>query len=330
MPTIDKALFGGDGNIGGDELVLLEIRDYGDSVLKALREFKWNGKPVCAVALELSPDNRHVDNGTFLVRGPLDAKEIKVKTSNLWATAAADTQLTVRVPDGSAFAFDDGSLCSDYLACDETTHVFTRVEEGEAPTAIMAGELQNYGVGKFCLRLVCHIARASVKTGVWIHFTVLAYPGSRDEIMEVSELAQSASWPGLLLTEGDMPLFPMPKTAWQCPTLPLLFTASQWDREPVAPPAAELRRAIGAIMARSTPPEAYKSRAGVLRNWEKYANSPDEFNLRRSPVTWPTQDPPAPTPGTCCFTHFATVTSCKIHRYSLKLSQWREPHIDFS
>ena len=47
MPTIDKALFSGDGNIGGDELVLLEIRDYGDSVLKALREFKWNGKPVC-------------------------------------------------------------------------------------------------------------------------------------------------------------------------------------------------------------------------------------------------------------------------------------------
>ena len=108
----------------------------------------------------------------------------------------------------------------------------------------MAGELQNYGVGEFCLRLVCHIARTSVKTGVWIHFTVLAYPGSRDEIREVSELAQSASWLGLLFTEGDMPLFPIPKTAWQCPTLPLLFTASQWDGEPVTPPVAELRRAI--------------------------------------------------------------------------------------
>ena len=53
--------------------MLLEIRNYGDSVLTTLREFKWNNKPVCAVALELSPDNRHVDNRTFLVRGPLEA-----------------------------------------------------------------------------------------------------------------------------------------------------------------------------------------------------------------------------------------------------------------
>lgn len=190
MPPIVKALFSGDGNISGEELALLEICDYGDSVQRTLREFKWNNKPVSAVALELSPVNRHVNNGTFLVRGPLEAKEIKVKTSNLWATAAADTQLTVRVPDGSTFAFNVGSLCSNYLACDETTHVFTRAEEGEAPAVIMAGELQNYGVGEFCLRLVCHITCASVKTGVGIHFTVLTYLGSRDKIMEMSEQAE--------------------------------------------------------------------------------------------------------------------------------------------
>ena len=154
MPPIDKALFSGDGNISSDELTLLEIHDYGDSVLETLREFKWNNRPVCAVALELSPDNRQVYNGTFLVRGALETKEIRVNTSNLWATAAADTQLTSefrkrkfsgqrgnlhlrpkkytkkeRIPDGSAFSFDDGSLCSDYLK----QHTCSREQEGEAP-----------------------------------------------------------------------------------------------------------------------------------------------------------------------------------------------------
>ena len=297
MPPVDKALFGGDSLINGGELSLLEITDYGDSVIKALRECKWNGKAIGAVALELSPDNNSVDNGTFLVRGPLENKEIRVKTSNLWATAAADTQLSIRIPDGGAFSFDDGSLCSDYLPCDEVVHVFTRSEEGEAPTAIMTGDLQNFGVGDFCLRLVCHLVRASVKSGVTLHYTVLAFPGSREDVLEVSELAQSASWPGLLLVEGDMPLGPMPRHAWQCPLLPLIYCGSAWQGNPVTPPAAEMRRAISAIMARSTPPEAYKSRAGVLRNWEKYSNNPDEFNPKKSPVTWPNQDPPATTTG---------------------------------
>ena len=297
MPTVDKALFNGSSNITGSELVLLEISDYGDSVTRVLHDFKWNNKAIGAVALELSPDNHRVDNGTFLVRGPLEAKEVRVKTSNLWATAAAETQLSIRVPDGSAFSFDDGSLCSDYLPCNEVTHVFTRTEDGETPTAIMTGELQNFGVGEFCLRLVCHLVRASTKSGVTLHYTVLAYPGTREEVLEVSELAQSASWPGLLLAEGDMPLGPMPKHAWQCPLLPLIYCGSTWQGDPVVPPAAEMRRAIGAIMARSTPPEAYKSRTGVLRNWEKYSNNPDEFNPKKSPVTWPSLDPPAPVTG---------------------------------
>ena len=124
MPTVDKALFNGSSNITGSELVLLEISDYGDSVTRVLHDFKWNNKAIGAVALELSPDNHRVDNGTFLVRGPLEAKEVRVKTSNLWATAAANTQLSIRVPDGSAFSFDDGSLCSDYLPCNEVNPRF--------------------------------------------------------------------------------------------------------------------------------------------------------------------------------------------------------------
>ena len=297
MPPVDKSLFSGDSHINGGELILLEITDYGDSVTKALREFKWNGKAIGAVALELSPDNHSVDNGTFLVRGPLENKEIKVKTSNLWATAAADTQLSIRIPDGGAFSFDDGSLCSDYLPCDEVVHVFTRSEEGEAPTAIMTGDLQNFGVGDFCLRLVCHLVRASVKSGVTLHYTVLAFPGSREDVLEVSELAQSASWPGMKVTEGELPLCPMPQKIWQCPILPVLVTSNTFEQEPGPPPADELRRAIAAIMCRAAAPEVCKSRTEMMNKWQRYANNPDEFVAKPGPLSWPTPKAAATTAG---------------------------------
>ena len=78
----------------------------------------------------------------------------------------------------------------------------------------------------------------------------------------------------------------------------MLLTGTPWDDDNFTlPPAQALRRAIAAIMVRSTPPEVYKTRAGMVRNWEKYANSPDEFTPKRSPVSWPAPEAAEPTTG---------------------------------
>ena len=300
MPVIDRALFGGEGELLPGVAALLEIGDYEDSVTNTLATFNWNGKPVGCISLELSEDNTRVEGGCFLVRGPLDTRDVKIKANTIW-NANGDIMLTVKIPDGSSFSFEDGSLCSEYLASDEVSHCFSKPDEGAAANSLLPGELEELGIGKFCLRLLCHLTRATPRGGVVLHFTVLIYPGSKDEIMAISELAQSASWPGLLLTEGDLSLFPLPSTAWQCPVLPLLYTGTGWEPDNIIlPPSNELRRAIASIMVRSTPPEVYKTRAGIIRNWEKYSNTPEEFNPKRSPVTWPAPEPAQPTTGRPC------------------------------
>jgi len=297
MPPMDKALFEGSSEFRQSDAVQLEITDYEDSITRVLHNHKWNKQAIGCIVLELSTDNTKVENGCFVVRGPLDTHDIKLKASTLWATAA-DAHLVLKIPDGDEFSFEDGSLCSEYLSSEEVTHGFYKYTDSEPPTALLAGEVADLGFGPFCLRLVCHLVRATVKNGVYLHFTVLILPGTKDDIMEVSELAQSASWPGLMLTEGDLALFPLPPRAWQCPVLPMLLTGTPWDDDNFTlPPAQALRRAIAAIMVRSTPPEVYKTRAGMVRNWEKYANSPDEFTPKRSPVSWPAPEAAEPTTG---------------------------------
>ena len=297
MAPIDRALFGGEGDIDPDILPHLEVADYGDAVVNTLKHFKWDGQAVACVVLELSPDNRRVLSGSLEVKGPLQASDVKFKASTLWANAPPEVTLVIRIPDGGGFSFDDGSLCSDYLGSDEISHSFSHADSGSRPTIITAAEHNNYGVGPFCLRLVCHLIRATVKSGVILRYSVVAYPGTRDDLMEVSELAQSPCWPGLLLVDGDMQLAPLPHRPWQCPVLPLLKTGTPWDDTYTAPTSSEMRRAISHIMARSTPPELYKTRAGIMRNWEKYANNPDEFVQKRSPLTWPEPDRAEPSTG---------------------------------
>ena len=297
MAPIDRALFLGDSDLDPTILPQLEVADYGDAVTNALRFFKWDGQAVSCIVLELSPDNKRVTSGSLEVKGPLQTGDIKLKASTLWANAPPEVSLVIRVPDGGGFGFDDGSLCSDYLPSEEISHSFSHADGSSRPTVITAAEHSDYGVGPFCLRLVCHIIRATPKSGVILRYSVVAYPGTRDDLMDVSELAQSPCWPGLLLADGDMQLAPLPHKPWQCPVLPFFRTGTPWGEEPVIPSASELRRAIGSIMARSTPPELYKTRAGIMRNWEKYANNPDEFVQKRSPLTWPEPDRAEPTTG---------------------------------
>lgn len=296
MTARRKNGFGGGQFIHGDDLANMQVNNAANSVLDVLARHKWDGSPVGCVLLELSADNETVDNGSFFVRGPL-ADVFRVRASNLWPSAKSNVSLTVRVPTGAAFKFDAG-LCSELISSEEIVHNFTVQEEGAEPCPLTAAQLQSHGVGLFCLRLVCHTVKSSAKSGVTMRYTVLIFPGSPEEVLDISELAQSAGWPGWLVAEGDMALFPTPRHLWQCPVLPLLLTGTPWGADPVCPPAALLRTAIARIMSRSVPAETCTSRKTLLARWERYANNPDEFTQKRSPFVWPEPESPAvQTPG---------------------------------
>ena len=199
------------------------------------------------------------------------------------------------MPPAESFKFDDG-LASDYLSSDEVVHSFVVAgEDGQMP--IMAADRAAHGVSVFSLRLVCHVVKATVKSGITLKYNMLIYPGARAAILDVSELAQSAGWPGIRIAEGDLALCPMPERAWQCPVLPLLLTNTTLSPDTEMPSGRELRRAIAAIMCRSTPPEVCKSKTEMMNKWQKYANNPDKFSARASPLTWPAPEEPEPVQG---------------------------------
>ena len=285
MPPMEKSLFETGHTIGRDDLKKLEVENSGEAVAEGLRRFNWDGQAAGCLVLLLSPDNSTVSSGEFAARGRLSKDDHKWEASKIWGTAEAGLLLTLQLPDAGAFTFSEGGLCSDYLDMENVEHCVTTT--GRGGQLVLQANYKDKGVGAFCLRLTCHIQRASARNGVSLGFSVLLFPGTSEEVCNISEWARSPSWPGLKVAEGEMPLLPNPSSPWGCPTLPFLQTGSPWIGNPTLPPMEELRGRIGAIMATSEPADTCKTRKTLMGRWERYTNNPDEFVPKRSPLTWP-------------------------------------------
>jgi hypothetical protein len=168
--------------------------------------------------------------------------------------------------------------------------------------AVEEGEHPSLGVGEFCLRAICSLAKStSVKYGVWLTTTVMVFPGSVASLVNRSSLAHKASWPGVKLAEGDIALRPqagkgketMKGKAWGCPVGPAIVPGVSWAAAPGPLDAAEVRRAIGALLNEGVLPEASTSAEGVNKKWEKLARAPGELKTRKAAVSWPAEKKPA-------------------------------------
>jgi hypothetical protein len=285
MAPINHNLFIGPADIAWDDLRRLEVVNYTGDVDETLREFGWTGGPVGCIVLKLSADNASVTSGQFVARGQLARDELKVEANKLWPGAEAGAVLTLQAPNGGAFTFGDGGLCSDFLEHDQLEYCVT--SGGRSPQVILHADYSAKGIGTFSIRLVCHIARASARAGVTLSYSVLAFPGTPDEICEVSDLARSPGWPGILLMEGEMALNPYPGAKWRCPVYPMVLTSIPWAEDETRPPSQELLDKIGWIMVTSEPADPIKTHKALMAKWQRFANQPDDFAPRRSPVTWP-------------------------------------------
>jgi len=299
MAPLDKAMFSGNLSISTDELEKLEVLNHAEAVDEALKRFKWNCRTTGCIVLQLSADNREAAAGQFLARGRLAREEIKVEASKIWAGAEAGLTLSIQVPDSRRFKFNDGGLCSDFMDMEEVEHCVTT--GGRNGQVVMHEEYESRGIGAFCLRLVCHLSRASQKAGVTLAFTVMMFPGKAEEVMDTSELTRSPGWPGLKVCEGDMQLLPTPTSPWGCPVLPLLRTGAPWGDTPITPTMEAMKDKIGWIMATSEPPEVCKTRKALMAKWQKYANSPDDFSPKKGPLSWPRPQQSRNTGRASCF-----------------------------
>jgi len=285
MAPIDKELFRRGEPIEGEDVLKLQVLNGEEAVDAALKRFGWTGRAAGCIILRLGADNRSATAGQFAARGRLAREEVRLDAAKIWKDAEAGYTLSIKIPDGGQFGFGGGGLCSDFLDDGGVEHCVTA--SGRGGQAVLQDERADKGIGAFCLRLVCHIVRATRKSGVTLAYSVLIYPGSAEEVTDVSDLAGSPSWPGIKAADGEMPLLPFAATRWGCPVLPLIRTGSPWEEEPVLPEPEELIARISWIMATSEPPEVCKTKKSLLSRWQKYSENPDEFTAKRGPLSWP-------------------------------------------
>ena len=297
MPELDKELISDKREVKEDDLAKCEVNNVGEDVTNVLTSYGWEGEPVACIMLQLTPDNEQIAAGSLVTRGR-DEKEYTIDASKIWQDANMGVTLTIRLPELDSFFFSDGGLTSDFLPDEECIHFFHATREGGASTPILSADLAQYGIGRFCTRIVCQPAKtSSAARGVMLKYSFMLFPAGRAELLQMSERVSSGSWPGIRLGDGEMALLPRPSASWGCPVIPLIRPAIAFSILGRAPSSAALRYAIAGIMRRCGGPESSRNAASLQSKWDKIKRSPATFVEKEVPVTWPEQAQQAPTTG---------------------------------
>lgn len=289
MPLLDKNLFTGIERIDPTDISRGELRNFASDVTDKLAVLGWDQKGMCGcIGLSLTTDNRYVEKGTFFVRGSVKDQELKIEANKIWGEASSNVHLLLKFPSVDMFNFSEGGLSSDLLSQEEVQHGLYEANEDSRLTNILEADYEKHGIGEFCIRMSCTLAKSSsVKKGAMVKFTILLFPDSKQALLDTYELAQSPAWPGIRVTEGDIPLLPKPSTQWMCPVIPLTLSGTPYADLARMPSAEDLRRAIAAIMGTGGVVETARTGPSLVARWKKAANNQEELALKEGPVTWP-------------------------------------------
>ena len=107
-------------------------------------------------------------------------------------------------------------------------------------------------VGSFCLRMFIYPSSST-----FVAFALLIFPNSAEGIKDHA-LASNPKWPGLLLSDGKIPLLPNStslKLKWGSPILPLFIPGAPWDVIPTVPPTADILFKFSSILRKAVLPE---------------------------------------------------------------------------
>ncbi len=305
---MDKVMFAGGGHIDRELGAKLEVKNWAEDTEEKFRQHGWDGDSGCAgIGLLLSADNSAVEAGAFIIRGPLDGKQLVVEANRIWPNADARAALLIRLKEGGVFTFSEGGLVSDIISSENIEHSLVATGEGRQPAPILAAQYEDWGWRDFCLRMLCHVSKkSSPKAGVVVSYTVILFPMGKEALLERYELAQSAAWPGLRIAEGQLPVLPRPVTPWGCPLLPLLRTGEALAGGGTLPSGEELRAAISAIMSQQALAETGRTGSAIMAKWDRLTNNQEEVVVKESELAWPKTEMPAAKQGkqrSGCGTH---------------------------
>ena len=295
MPELNQKFFRGSEEIPQERAETLACKGSGEKAINdTLTELGWEGNLITAVLLTLSNDGEKAKYGELLVRGLLGPGPITTQASKLWEACDKDIILTIQVPKGEAFSFDNGSLASGYIGEEEVEFQFT-----QGNTVIPKEQWEEKSIGNFSLKLMAHLGRASNgASGPHLQFTLLAYPLNIAQLSEMAPATDSPAWPGIKVMEGQSGFFPMaPSGFWGAPFFPLLDIGDRAASCGKFPRGAELRYAIAALMNTAVLPTACTNHAGLKKQCRAMVENPELTTGREPTITWPMPERPEPEQG---------------------------------
>jgi len=259
----------------------LSCNGLGPAAIPTLNSFGWSGKVISGIIFWLGPNNQSISRGSFFTSGNLLDTPYIVPAKKLWPNAADYISLSLPLASADLFSFPD-SLASSYIEDLDVPHSFIFNDNRNSPPPteedLAAGE-----IGDFCLR-----AFAFPASSLFIRLYILIFPCSM-ETLTSHALYSNPKWPGLLIFDGQIPLFPpssSKKVKYGCPFLPLLVPSSFPLSE--GPPASDLTAKIASILRTGSLPESAISGEALMIRWlaldEEGARS---LNSTLPPTLWP-------------------------------------------
>ena len=291
MPVLAKKWFREKGEFPPGLAKNLQVASFGSPVTQTLVKLGWDGRLIAGIGLELSPDNRHTLRGEFFLRGQFTREAISVQASNLWPNVDPAISLQLVLPDAASFSFRSGNLCSDLIACEDFKHKFTK-----GGTVILPPDWAANGIGETAMRAVSHLDKASNgHEGPQAKTTILLFPRSVDDLIQLSDHTQSPAWPGLRVLEATCHFFPSPDD-WADPICPLFQFGSPPTEAPNLPSSQEIKFQIAATMRSAKRATACTNYKGLAKHWEKALD--DVEAMEKDPtITWREERRIAPEQG---------------------------------
>ena len=274
------------------EVKRLEVSSFNrvtDSILPGLG---WKGGLYGLIGLQLTNDNRSITTGNFFMVGQLfqDSDTKVFQAAKFWAGPdTADIDLHISVPSAEIFTFKS-SMVSDLIDSREVSHAFfrgsQRIEEDEAE-ALVPG---------FSLRLFVIPTREN-----YAKVTLVLYPLSLENLLDLHPLAEDPNFPGLSLCSGEFPIGlpqsqpPRPPAPWGSPILPVVIPGIPFLDCPNVPSGAEFRNKMAFVLRSVTRPDIKNGPASLTKRWiELQSAGASKLAHKAVDKLWPLPPPTAP------------------------------------
>jgi hypothetical protein len=94
-----RTLFSGNADIDPNDIGFAEVNNFNTNIDQRLRDhFRWKGKAIGVIGLDLSPGNDKVVGGGLITRGTTCHKEMRYMCSGIWHESPDNISLVINFP----------------------------------------------------------------------------------------------------------------------------------------------------------------------------------------------------------------------------------------